>query len=332
MDILKSLTRLLIITCLCSCAKVSYISKASLGQFKLLYDARENEEILKDPNISNEDKEKIKIIEVYKKFFYEYWEKEPTKTYAKTTLLGRDAVSYLVISSAKDKIKANEECFWFVGCFPYLGFFDYNDALEYEKKMTEEGNETYLRKVLAYSTLNNFSDPILSTFFYYNEFELAETIFHELFHTIFFIKNEVELNENLANLIGKKMVEIYFKDSPKSETAKKYLKEEEKYKTLMELIIQLGGQYQEILQKDHSLESKNKYIQTVFLPTIVNKCSKLELDESRCWPTRIKWNNATFAAFLTYEKNQNEFSDLLEQNDGDLKLFLQKIKEKYSIL
>lgn len=320
------------ILCLCSCAKVSYISKASLGQFKLLYDARENEEILKDPNISNEDKEKIKIIEVYKKFFYEYWEVEPTKTYAKTTFLGRDAVSYLVISSAKDKIKANEECFWFVGCFPYLGFFDYNDALEYEKKMTDEGNETYLRKVLAYSTLNNFSDPILSTFFYYNEFELAETIFHELFHTIFFIKNEVELNENLANLIGKKMVEIYFKDSPKYETAKKYLKEEEKYKNLMELIIQLGEEYQKIIQKDYSMESKNKYIQSVFLPAIVKKCSNLELDESRCWPTRIKWNNATFAAFLTYEKNQNEFSDLLEQNDGDLKLFLQKIKEKYSIL
>lgn len=332
MDILKSLTILFCLFCISSCAKVSYISKASLGQFWLLYDARENTEVLADPTISKEDKEKIKLIQMYKKFFYEYWEIEPTKTYSKTTILGRDAVSYLVISSPKDRIMANEECFWFVGCFPYLGFFNYSDALEYEKSKIKEGNDTYLRKVLAYSTLNNFTDPILSTFFYYDEFELAETVFHELFHTIFFIKNEVDLNENLANLIGKKMVEIYFENSEKLKIAQEYLKEEEKYKTLMELIIELGGDYQRIIEKNHSTESKDSFIQSVFLPSVTKKCKELDLAQTRCWPTKLKWNNATFAAFLTYEKNQNEFLDLLVQNGGDLKLFFKKIKEKYQIL
>src|SRR5690606_28211743 len=56
---------------------------------------------------------------------------------------------------------------------------------------------------------------ILSSFFYYDDLDLAELIFHELFHTIFFIKDDVDLNENLANYFGKELVRLYFKDDPR---------------------------------------------------------------------------------------------------------------------
>ena len=64
----------------------------------------------------------------------------------------------------------------------------------------------------AYSTLGYFNDHILSSFFYYNEHQLAEMIFHELFHTIFFVKNEVDLNENLAQYFAQQLTMEFFKD------------------------------------------------------------------------------------------------------------------------
>lgn len=325
MDFLKLLALCLLLS---SCAKISYLSGAGVGQFKLLYNAKDNEEILEDESVSAADKEKIQLIQTYKSYFYEYWNIAPTKTYSKTTMLNRDAVTYLVISSPKDRIFANEECFWFVGCFPYLGFFDYNNAKDYEQKMAKQGNDTYMRKVLAYSTLNRFSDPIISTFFTYNEYELAETVFHELFHTIFFVKNEVDLNENLANFFGKKMVEAYFGNSEKKSGAKDYLAEEEKFKALMDKILELEKEYRNVIAIDHSDVAKQNFINSNFLPEIIEKCNELGLKES-CWPTKLNWNNATFAAFLTYEKGQDFLSDLYLKNDSNLHRLFDDIKLKY---
>ena len=64
---------------------------------------------------------------------------------------------------------------------------------------------------ITYSTLGYFDDPILSSFFNYNKFDLTVLIFHELFHTIYFYKNKVQLNENLANFFGREMAIEYYK-------------------------------------------------------------------------------------------------------------------------
>lgn len=329
LDLLKKLIKLLVISSLVSCAKISYISDASLGQLEILFKARDNSEVLNDQKIDHNDKEKIRLIQKYKEYFYNFWEKSATKTYSKTTILNRDAVTYLVITSPKDKVAANEECFWFVGCFPYLGFFDYKKAQEFEAKMAATGNDTYLRKVLAYSTLNNFNDPILSTFFQYDEFELAETVFHELFHTIFFVKNEVDLNENLANFFGKKMVENYFIGLGRQEEVKKYLSMEGKYEKLMKEIVTLSHDYQKALEVNFSDEAKQRFVKNAFLPKIINLCTDLKLENDYCWPTKLNWNNATFAAILTYEKSQSEINSMLEKSGGDLRDLFSIISKKY---
>ena len=83
-------------------------------------------------------------------------------------------------------------------------------AKEYAKDLERDGYVVYIRPVLAYSTLGYFDDPILSSMLILDEYDLAETVFHELFHTTLFIKNEVSLNEALADLVGQEMSEIYY--------------------------------------------------------------------------------------------------------------------------
>ncbi len=328
MDILKRL--ILVLTCLTliSCAKVSYLTEQGIGQFKILYDAKENNELLNDPKVKKEYKEKIMLIEKYKAFFYEYWSKSSTDIYSKTTILDRDAVTYLVITSPKDKVYAIEECFIFAGCFPYLGFFKKSSALDYVKKMEEQGNETYMRKVLAYSTLNKFSDPILSTFFLYDRFELAETIFHELFHTILFIKDEVDLNENLANFFGKKLLEIYFANNKDNIKLKKYFEMEKAFRELSSFISNLGIDYEKSLTIDASDKAKKNFLDEIFTPKIKDECVRLKLQD-HCWPLRATWNNATFAAFKTYEKGQDKIAKMLNTHGGDLKELFKYIEKKY---
>ena len=180
------------------CAKVSYVLNQGVGQLKLQNNGQDNDKVLKDPLVKEKDKEKIRKIGEYKDYFFSYFNQKRTAIYSKTSILKQEAVSYLVIASQYDEVKAKEEKFPFVGKFPYLGFFDEKDAISHQKKLELLDYITWRRPVYAYSTLGYLTDNILSSFFYYNEFDMAEMIFHELFHTVFFIKNEVDLSENIA--------------------------------------------------------------------------------------------------------------------------------------
>ena len=107
---------------------MTYVFKQASAQIQLELDGVKNEEVLADKNNKEEHKKKIKQILEYKKFFYEYFKLEPTAIYDKTTFLESEAVTYLVVASKKNEIKALEHEFPIVGKFPYIGFFNKEDA------------------------------------------------------------------------------------------------------------------------------------------------------------------------------------------------------------
>ena len=326
MDILRPLRTVFISSLFISCAKLGYLTEQGIGQIKILTDARENSEVLADSKVPQKQKDKIKQIEVYKKYFYDYWKRKPSDIYSETTLLNRDAVSYLVIASKPREIKAKQECFPLYGCFPYLGFFKTKSANEHVKRLRGEGFETYKRRVLAYSTLGTFDDPILSTFFQYDEYELAETIFHELFHTIFFIDDEVDLNENLANFFGKAMVYEYFGDARKLD---QHYANEEKYSELLQEIVAQSKVLEDILKREDWKSAKKNFLEVEFPKKMKEKCLNLGLNS--CWPTKLKWNNATFAAFNTYEKGQDKIKELAKSFENKPRKFFSHITTQYEL-
>lgn len=318
---------------LSSCAKVGYVFEQGVGQISLLMKGVDNEDVLKDPKIKEEHKEKIRKIEKYKRYFYEYFEKKTTDIYSETTMLEGSAVTYLVITSPFHKVEALEECFMFVGCFPYLGFFKEASAKEYAKEKEEEGMITYVRPVYAYSTLGNFEDKILSSFFQYDDIGLAELVFHELFHTIFFAKNEVDLNENLANYFGQEMLLDYFKMS-EEEVTKRKAKRDKSAALSQEIVIQT-----KVLQEKYKSEApKTKeeaqkilsvFLKENFIPALEKKCAELEIKKKRCFPLVRKWNNASLAAFLTYEKSMDKIHVLRKSKGLSLKDFFGYIEGEY---
>ena len=59
-------------------------------------------------------------------------------------------------------------------------------------------------------------------------------------------------------------------------------------------------------------------------------CAKLHLEESECELKDI-WNQASFAAFLTYEEEQDFLTDVKKSKNLDLKDFLSWLKNEYKI-
>lgn len=308
---MRILVPALIILALASgCTQLNYFAEQGYGFVKLQWlTSRANENVLEDPNVPEEVKRKILLVQEYKKFFYFYFKEEETGIYTRTTMLDSEAVSYLVIASPHNKIEAHEFSFPFVGSFPYIGFYKKESAKRFARRLRKKENlVTYIRPVYAYSTLGYFEDRILSSFFEYDDVELAELVFHELFHTVFFIKDEVELNENLANYYGKELLKEYFKDQ---QQLKDYLAVEGKKDLLRKRIVELIGILQlefdklgVFLSNAKADELTTRFVDEVLRPDLQQKCDDLALPKKEC-EFKTRWNQASFAAFLTYEEEQD---------------------------
>jgi predicted aminopeptidase len=333
MDFLKYSVLLLLLG---GCAKFDYLYEQSVGQISLQSRARDNQEMLKNVRVPSDQKEKIKKIVALKKYFYRYWGKKETAIYSQTTMLQNRAVTYLVIASPFREIKAEETCFPLMGCFPYLGFFSQTKAREFAKTKETEDFVTWVRPVYAYSTLGYFTDTILSSFFHYSDFELAELIFHELFHTIFFVNNQVELNENLANYFAKEMLEEYFTQTNQLDYLRIQQKEEIEDKKLRKTVVSLTAELQEHYQqllpttKADAQVILDEFLEKRFKPEILKTCQAINIPPKNCFPLQREWNNASFAAFLTYEQKSDDLEGLQKKLGVDLKGYYNFISMKYN--
>lgn len=339
MDFLRKKAALIILlsTLSSGCAKFGYLYEQSLGQWDLYRKSEENSKILSGNRLNESQKSKVAKIEELKKYFYRYWEKEESKNYSKTTILDSDAVTYLVIASPHNEIKAAETCFPMMGCFPYLGFFKKQSAEKFAKQKEKEGYVTWIRPVYAYSSLGYFTDNILSSFFYYEDYDLAELIFHELFHTIFFAKNQVDFNENLATYFSQQMLEEYFKSIDQIGYYEYEIKRAQSYKAINEKIVELANelqsQYLDKKSQSH-LESQkilSDFLTERFLPEVEKVCLANEMAKENCTYLNRSWNNASFAALLTYEKSARDLEKLQKSLGLDLKGYYNWIVQRYEV-
>lgn len=331
----KTLLFFSLLSLVSGCAKFEYLYEQGMGQMTLLSQGKDNKDVLKSVRVPKTQKEKIKKIQELKTYFYKYWDKKETRIYSQTTMLKNRAVTYLVIASPYQEIKAVDNCFPLMGCFPYLGFFSQASAKKFANEKEKEDYVTWIRPVYAYSTLGYFTDTILSSFFEYDDYELAELIFHELYHTIFFVKNQVDLNENLAMYFSERMLPEYFLSIGQADYLVFEQKKVESDKKIKHLVVLLANELQTMYKsllpktKEEAQQILNEFMEERFKVEVMKKCQALDIQPKDCFPLNRTWNNASFAAFLTYEKKSNDLESLQKKLGLSLKDYYNWIVQKY---
>ncbi len=115
--------------------------------------------------------------------------------------LHRPFVVWNVFAAPEFSLDAVDHCFLIAGCVSYLGFFDRAGAEARADKLRQQGYDTYVGGVAAFSTLGWFDDPILSTMLRWDDDELAATIFHELAHQKLYAPGDTAFNESMATFV-----------------------------------------------------------------------------------------------------------------------------------
>jgi predicted aminopeptidase len=251
--------------------------------------------------------------------------------------LKRPYVVYNVTASEKWKFEPYLWGFPIVGKAPYKGFYNEDMAKEEAAELQKKDYDTSVYGVSAYSTLGYLTDPLLSSMLNYSDYNLANTIIHELTHTTLFIKNNANFNERLAVFVANKGTEMFYleKEGPNSATLKKVKDENEDDEKFSKFITaEIDALKKWYADFDHTQklppEEKEKLreerLHQIAVDFEKDLLPKLKTRSYKSFFSK-KFNNADLIGFHTYMTNLDDFEKVYQKTGANIPDFLKKCEE-----
>ncbi len=183
------------------CADVLYLSRLGWHQSYITFHSVPVEELLRDEEASQMDKEKVFFIQEVKRYGEERFGLKKTNNYS-TFFKVNGPVLHVITACEKDRLHPYSWNFPLVGKVTYKSFFTTDEALEEKNILDRKGYDTFLQQAAAYSTLGWLRDPIFSSMLEWNESTLANIVLHEMAHATVYFKGRTDLNEQFATFVG----------------------------------------------------------------------------------------------------------------------------------
>ena len=303
------------------------------GQLKILVNARPVVEVLSDSTVDEGIKEKLRLVQEIREYSTGSLGLSNSKNY--TTLYDQKGkpVLWVVRACHPYKLENVEWTFPFVGSVSYKGYFDLEKAIDLRDKLKEEGYDTYIREVSAWSTLGWFKDPILSEMLKDDAGDLANTIIHELTHATIFVNDSITFNENLASFIGDKGAEEFLMNAyPDSHALDEYRKLKEDRAAYARHFLRGANTLDSLynsFNEGEPAERKEKLKQQT-IGRIVAKLDTIDF-HNPAYRNRFQEylpNNAYFMSYLLYRSGQDDLESIyVDEFGNDLTAFISEMKK-----
>jgi predicted aminopeptidase len=180
------------------CANLSYYFQAVKGQMDVIHRAQPIERVLADSKTDDRLKQQLSEVLRIRNFATKELGLPDNGTFRRYADLQRPFVVWNVFAAPEFSTQPKEWCYPLFGCANYRGYFSKKRAEAAAQGLKQDGYDTYIGGVPAYSTLGWFDDPVLNTFVNYPDTELATLIFHELAHQVLYVSGDTAFNESFA--------------------------------------------------------------------------------------------------------------------------------------
>jgi predicted aminopeptidase len=314
---------------LSGCQAVRYYQQAVAGQCQILLHEQSIPKLLADPKTPDNLKAKFDAILKIRQFAAEQLKLPAGKSYLKYTDLHRPYVVWNV--NICPALSLEPKTWWFpiVGRASYRGYFHETPARSYAGDFSQKGWDVYVDGIETYSTLGWFNDPILNTFITEPDYELAETIFHELAHRRLFVPGDTDFNEAFATAVASEGVRRWFLAASTPEAYDRYRAGLEKDHQFVDIIMAARAQLQALydnpdLSDAAKLSRKQEIIAQLRARHAELKASwggKSPFDQWFDEPI----NNAKLNTISAYYDLVPAFDALLRANGGDMEQFYQAV-------
>ena len=310
---------------------LGYLWHVTIGQATLLVRQQPVTDVLQEPQLPEQDGQKIRLILAVKAFAVEHLGLHPSNSYTTFVRLDGPYVSYNLSAAHQDALQPYIWRFPIVGRMPYKGFFDQEYARREERQLAAQGYDTSVRGVRAFSTLGYFTDPILSSMLGYDDPSLINTIIHELLHQTVWVKGSVSFNESLASFVGDHGTLAYlaWRYGEHSQEVQHYqdvLHDAGVFEAYVQALIErLDALYKEPISREEKLQRREQLFdeaKTAY-PTVF---PHMKTTYYRRFFERRTLNNAVLLSFHRYNRNMTFFEHALTTHEGNLRQMIAAFK------
>lgn len=185
------------------CDGVFYVLHAAQGQLAIQGATEPIDDVLASGRLSDEEAAKLRLLVDARDYAREVIGLNVGRSYSEYYDSGADPVVYSISASPRDALEPVVWWFPIFGEQENLMFFDEAYLRREEQKLIEQGYDTYVYEVDAYSTGGFLADPVRSPMLKRHTLSAVETIFHELLHNTIWRAGNSVFNESLATYVGR---------------------------------------------------------------------------------------------------------------------------------
>ena len=208
--------------CVCGCRTLKFYGQAIKGQYQIFANQQPIDKVITNSTTSPELKRQLELIQRLRVFAEQELKLPVDGHYQKYVDVKRPFVVWNVQAAPEFSLEPKTWWYPLVGSLEYRGYFSKASAEETAGQLRKAGYDVFVGGVEAYSTLGFFKDPVLNTFVFRDEVELAEVIFHELAHQRVFARGDTDFNEAFATVVGQEGARRWLKSNGDTNAIKAY--------------------------------------------------------------------------------------------------------------
>ena len=183
------------------CANLNYYRQLAVGQVELLQARQPISQLLADPATPAQLQQRLALALQARDFASAQLKLPDNPSYRLYADIQRPFVLWNLFATEEFSLAAQTACFPIAGCVAYRGYYQAAEAQAAAARLKQQGLDTYVAGVEAYSTLGWFDDPLLSSMLQWNDQRLAALIFHELAHQRLYVSDDSSFNESFASFV-----------------------------------------------------------------------------------------------------------------------------------
>jgi predicted aminopeptidase len=320
---------------LSGCDSIGYYSQAISGQLSMVRLQQPIADLEKNPATSERLRSQLRLVEELKGFAGTHLHLPIGEQYSEYIDLDRDTqhgrdqnyVVWNVFVAPELSLSPETWCYPIAGCSAYRGYFKEAQARDFAERMEGQGFDVYVGGVAAYSTLGWFDDPVLSTWVYREEVQLAELLFHELAHQLLYVPGDTAFNESFATTVAREGVRRWLEDRGAEDLYPEFVQQSKQREEFVALVSRYRTSLGEVYAADHS-PSEKRSRKELLIENMRGEYESRGVAKGQAGPysgwLKAPVNNAKLNSVGLYNDLVPGLTALLADEQGDLPRFYQR--------
>ncbi|MGH8147069.1 MAG: aminopeptidase [Rhodanobacteraceae bacterium] len=310
------------------CSTLGYYAHLAAGEMAVLRARKPIPQVIDNPDTPAKLRERLRLAQRARAFASDTLKLPRNKSYTTYADIHRPFVMWNVFATPALSLQPVEHCFLIAGCVAYQGFYHQQRAQALAKKLEAKGDDVWIGGVPAYSTLGHFADPLLSSMDRWSDDEMIGTIFHELAHQEYYVKNDTAFNESFATFVQREGLREWHRDNhlPPPDPAVA-----ERKKQFTELVLDTRKKLKALYLSDASDAAKREGKAQLFA-TMHRQYEHLRDTTWHGYGGYDHWfdtpvNNAKLLPFGLYDHGVPAFATLFKRCDDNWKRFYAAVRQ-----